>query len=217
MPTDQPTYAGISPQFVGDSTPSLYSYGPRPYVLTGALVQHFRQHFSDPFCIEEPSLRASLWKPDEATGIVIESITRWDPKAAMKRPAIVIRRGPVQFVRRGIGDLCMGFIVGDDGIDRYAAFMAGWHSIFCLGNEAGEAERLAAEVYREVLQFGPVLRGCLRLHRLGITELGEVHRLPQEAAGGYAAPVTIAYAYEESWEIVPQVPVLQGVSVEARP
>lgn len=213
MPTGQPSYSGISPQFVGDSVPNLVSHGLRPYVLTGFLVQHFRQHFADPSLIEEPSLRRQLWGPGDDAGIVVDSATLWDPARAMKRPAVLVKRGAARVTRLGIGDRCMGFVSYGDGYDYYLTFLVGSHVIFCLGSEAGEAERLSSEVYRELVQFGPIIREALCLHRFVITEIGELGRLPQEAAGGYVVPVTVAYAYEEFWRIEPQVPVLQGVSI----
>jgi hypothetical protein len=213
----QPEFTGADPQLALELVPNLCSYGLRPHVITGFLVQVFRQHFADRTNIEEPSLRDSLWKIQDPTGIVVESITRWDSNKANRRPAIVVKRGPASFLRLGIGDLCMGWI-HESGFDYYLSFMTGSHTLFCIGNEAGEAERLAAEVYREIVQFGPVLRHYLGLHRFVLAEVGQLYRLP-EATDGYAVPVSVAYAYEEFWRLEPHVPVLRrftlGTTLEA--
>lgn len=213
-----PTYDGTSPQSVFDAASSLCSTKMRAYYMTGVLVQVFRQLFSSPSGCEEPTLRDVAWAADASTGIAIESITRWLPGQDRKRPAIVIRRNACELASLGINDQLMGF-GQSDGVDYYAAMMSGGHTLFCLGDEAGEAERLAAEVYRTLAQFGPELRSSFQLTRFKLTGIDQLHTLSAgddgEATDGYAVPVNVAYSFEESWVLRPHAPILKRISLSS--
>jgi hypothetical protein len=196
-----------------DDPSSLCSLGLRPHLMTGYLVQLFRAHFVNRSSIEEPSLADWLWKATDPGGIVIESITRWDPRDAMVRPALVVKRNDWQVERLGIDDRHMGPIPAD-GYSYYTTFLRGSHTLFCLANEPAEAERLCAEVYRELIQFGPVIRQSLLLHRFVVAEVGAPARV-QEAAGSFVVPVSVAYFFEETWRVAPDAPVLKTISLQS--
>jgi hypothetical protein len=200
-------------QLAFEDTANLCSYGMRPHLMTGALVQLMRQHFADRQNIEEPSLRDYLWQSADAGNLSVESITRWHPAQSMGRPALVVKRNGWQVQRRGIDDRAMG-TTPLDGFDYYATFIMGSHTLFCICSEPAESERLCAEVYRELMQFGPVIRKYLDLHRFTVAEVGPLAKI-QEATGSYAVPVSVAYCFEEAWRIAPDTPVLKRISLTA--
>jgi hypothetical protein len=181
--------------------------------MTGLVVQLLRQHFSDGHNIGEPSLRGTLWRTTNPTGIVIESSTKWDPSKGGQLPAIVVKRNDYAFQRFGINDQLMGGY-GDDnsGAEWYTTFVIGSHTIFCLATEGAEAEVLGAETYFELLDFGPLFRRNFCLHRWVVQGVGAVHYLA-EAAGAYFVPVTISYAFEQVWKLRPDAPLLKKIGI----
>ncbi len=199
---------------LSDVTPdNLCSLGQRPYLMTGGLVQAMRQHFAARDLIADPVLKECVWTPEQDSGIVVESITRWLPDVSNRRPAIVVKRNDFSVLSLGINDELQGWYSAD-GNEYYTTFLRGSHTMFCLANEAGECERLGCEVYREFIQFGGVLRRYLQLLKFKVAECGQLSRL-EEAAGGYAVPVSVAYAFEESWIIQPNAPRLKRISLAA--
>jgi len=193
---------------------SLCSLGMRPQLMTGVLRQLLMQHFADKDNLEEQALRAAdadlhdfLWRADDTTGIVIDSVTRWDPGLVERRPAVILKRNSWQNVRMGIGDRHMG-MAGTNGQERYSTFMAGSHTLFCIATEGAETELLAAEVYRTLITFSPEILKSMQLHRFTVMEVSSLSKL-QEATDRYVAAVTVAYAHEESWQLNLHGPVLK--------
>lgn len=225
-PTNPPE---IEAQFPAGSTPekrlgtvsALCSYGMRPHVMTGFLRQLLMTHFSDPNNIEEPKIRRHVetlgtWKPaDQGTdsgGILIESITRWLPNTADKRPAILIKRNSWRWLRQGIGDL-----TGKNdytGESSYAGFWEGSHTLFCLAPSGVETEFLTTEVVKFLINFSPLIRDQMDLHKFIVSEVGGIGEV-QEVVQGYAVPVTVAYVAEEAWSLQPYAPRLKRIVFKA--
>lgn len=179
---------------------TLCDEGWRPYSLTKLLVSILRSHFSNANFIEDSNLKNYLWNSADTTGILIDPISRWRPTTTEKRPSIVIKRNSAKVIRQGINDkLMMG--IGPEGTkDYYATFLQGSHTIFCVAGESAETENLAAEVYRELIEFGPIIRKIMNLHKFIMTEIGELAIL-EEATENFVVPISLAYAFEEAWEI----------------
>ena len=205
-----------TPELRIEHVPSICSYGPRPRLMNGLFVQLLRQLFAAPDLLEEPALRGgsapAFWTADPLTsGISIELATTWKPSTSMARPALVIRRDPWQVQRQGIGDRLMGYGANSDGSESFATFITGSHTIFAIGNDDAP-EDIAAEVYRGMIEFGPVNWPQYQLHRFVVASIGSMGRL-QEAGDAYAVPITVAYAFEQSWRITRQAPYLQRVTI----
>ena len=196
-----------------DAFSSLCSLGPRPIVVTGFLRQWFIQHFSTANNIEHPELRSLLWTAMPDTPIDIESITRWKPSTTEKRPAIVIARNDWKVLRLGIDDRMMGYRSAD-GVEHYAAYYSGSHTLFCLSGKPMEAEILAAEVCREMIQFGPTVRKELDLMRFLVVGVGKLFEV-EEARENFAVPVTVAYSLEDRWRIIPHAPFLKKIQLSS--
>ena len=186
---------------------------PRPQLVTGVLVSWLRQHFSVAPNIEDPKLESTLWAADiKTTGIIVDSVYRWQPALTEHRPGVLIKRGPWKVLRLGIDDRKMG---GSDITSRqYVNAIQGSHTIFCISGAPAETEILAAEVYRELVQFGPLFRKTFGFLRFQVTDVGEVSIL-EEARENFVVPITIAYAADEAWEIVENAPPLKEIRLSA--
>jgi hypothetical protein len=188
---------------------SWCSIAPRPHLMTGFFREWFINHFSKAENIEAKELRGKLWKAIPSTDLVVESITQWRPDLTQKRLAIIIKRNDWQIQRVGIDDR----LQGSDNINgtvEYSTLISGSHTLFCLAGKGTEAEILAAEVYREMIQFGPVIRQEMGLQRFMVVSVGALFEL-EESKENYGVPVTVSYVTSESWQLVPQAPVLKRI------
>ncbi len=201
-----------NPQIDTTTYTSLCSLGWRPLLLTGFLVDWMRKHFSVGNVTEDPDLSNTLWKADDTSVILIESITRWKPSDTEKRPAVIIRRNDITNERQGIDDKLMGAFPRTNGPDSFTTYFKGSHTLFCITREGAEAEKLAAEVYRELVEFGKVYRDELRLIKLQLQSIGAIFKV-EECKETFAVPVTISYAFDESWTIIPRAPVLKRIDL----
>jgi hypothetical protein len=188
------------------------STGSRLRLLTGFIALWMREHFSLATAIEDPALQARVWKPTQDTGILIESISKWDPTTTGKRPAIIVKRNSQNILRQIIEDRLMPGMGPEATRGMYSSFRQGSHTVFCIGGESAETEILAEEVLRELMHFAVVLRHPLRLHKLLVTEVGELALL-EEADENFVVPITIAYAFEDSWEITNNAPLVTRVDL----
>ncbi len=172
----------------------------KPQALTALFTLLARQHFGDANNIEQQTLQNIIWKSDETTAIMIEAIGRWKPTLTEKRLAVIVKRNGQKVIRMGINDRMMAGLGPQSTREFYATYIQGSHTLFCLGKESAETEILAAEVYRDLLEFGPKIRELMCLHKFVCVEVGELALL-EESAEHFVVPVTIGYTYEECWEI----------------
>ena len=203
----------FQPQSYVDDPSHICSLGWRPLLMTGMLVQELRDHFSQSDRIDHTNLREYLWRVQtDRSKIVIESMTRWNPSLTSMRPAVLIRRNSWQTMRLGIGDKML--MQNDlDGWDRYSLLMCGSHTIFCLAREPGECETLATEVYRQLLEFGPILRDHLMLMKFIVTEIGQMAPVT-ESREHFGVPITVAYAHNQSWTVRKHTPRLESFAFD---
>ncbi len=226
-PNDDDIVGG--PGFPDDSLPenrvpkvsALCSYGMRPHVMTGFLRQLLMGHFADPQNIEEPRIRQLLeavggWQPEDngasPTGILIESITRWAPNTADKRPAILIKRNQWQWSSRVIGDKNVENLY--TGETSYSGFWEGSHTLFCLSQYGAEAEFLSTEVVKFLILFSPMIRQQMDFFKFYVAQVGGVGEV-QEVTEGYAVPVNVAYMAQETWATQPYAPRLKRIVFKA--
>jgi hypothetical protein len=125
------------------------------------------------------------------------------------RPAILIKRNAYRNVRVGILDR-----VGADeeGNDNFATLWVGSHTLFCIHGSGAGTEILATEAQQELTQFAPVITEMLGLHKFKVNEVGPVSEL-EEATENFVAPITIGWAYEETWSIAPEALKLSAISM----
>lgn len=226
---DEPNPPEVEELFPEDSVPenrvprvsSLCSYGMRPHVMTGLLRQLLLDHFADPENIEDGKVRRHLetlgaWQPIEnglnQPGISVESITRWNPNNADKRPAVLIKRNSWSWLRKNIGDRLEENLY--TGGVSYLGFWQGSHTLYCLAQNGAETEFLTTEVVKFLVRFSPLIVDQMNLMKFLVSEVGGIGEV-QEVIQGYAVPVTVSYVAEESWELQPYVPRLKRVVFKA--
>ena len=185
------------------------SIAPRPHLMTGFFREWFINHFVNADNIEAKELRGKLWRALPNTDIVIESISQWRPDLTQKRLAIIIKRNDWQVHRISIDDRLHDSI-SLTGVREHSTLISGSHTFFCLAGKGTEAEILAAEVYREMMQFGPVIRNELGLKKFVLVSVGSLFEL-EESKENYGVPVTVSYVADENWRIIQQAPVLKRI------
>lgn len=184
--------------------------GWRPLMIMGLLRDLLTTHFSAPLRIEEPDLRRLVWQEGVRTGILIESIHRWRGDLVEKRPAVIIKPNGRQNVRRGINNAA-----GADGQGRelFRTFWVGSHTLFCIHGSGASADILATEVQRELTQYEAIIARNLGLPMWQVTEVGAVAEV-EEARESFVIPVTVGWAYEESWRVEQEALKLRKIALD---
>lgn len=167
------------------------------------------RHFHTPDHIEEPDLRAALWQEGVSTGILVESVHRWRGELTEKRPAIIVKRNAYKSVRVLLNDF-MG--PTEEGNETYSTIWVGSHTLFCIHGTGASVEILATEVQRELTQFGPAIRQELGLKKFQVLEVGQIGEV-EEATENNIVPVTVGWAYDETWVLAPEARPLQGIAL----
>jgi hypothetical protein len=177
-----------------------------------------REHFSVCDNLEHKSLkdRCERATADGATctdgttnGFLIEDASVWDPTTTGHRPAVIIKRGDWQTIKKGINNFAG---LSPEGFDEHAKLARGTHTLFCISREGAETELLAAEVYRFLLHFGPVFRQYFDLILFEVMGFGGLSEL-QEASETFVVPITVAYGWIESWTLRLHTPKLKRIAL----
>jgi len=182
---------------------------PRRLLVSGILVQWMRTHFTDPANIENPFLHANLWTEDIATtAISIDTVFRYNAAMTEFRPGIFIKPGPWKIVRYGIDDRKM--VTTPQNVKQYNTMCQGSHTLFCIDTEPAAVEILSTEVYRELMEFGPVARKVFNFLRFVVSDIGEPAIL-EEAAEHFVVPVVVSYGAQDVWQICSECQELSGL------
>jgi hypothetical protein len=179
-------------------------------LVTGIFRLLLIEHFQRATNIENPDLQHLLYTTDEATLLWITDHTRWEPEKAGKRPAIVLQRGDWNHPKTATLGGQSGTTV--EGNKKYITSWVGSHQIRCAAPEGGEVELLAAEVYRFLMHYGPYMRHNLNWSRFQIKHVGGPQRMPEETIH-WSVPITVEYAWDESWVLVEAAPAMQNVTL----
>lgn len=176
---------------------SLCTTGWQPILLTGFMRDRLINHFASPLNIETPDLRHIVWQPGERTGILIESVHRWRQGLVEKRPAVIVKRNAYHSVRLAISDFS-----GKDkfGGKDYVVLWVGSHTLFCINRTGASVEILATEVQRYFTQFAQVFKEYLNFKSFSVVEVGAISEV-EEATESQVVPVTVGWAYEETWNL----------------
>ncbi len=199
---------------VADQAPSsICSLLPQEYLLTGYLRNILMQHFYAPATIETPDLRHLIWRDQDSTDILIESITAWTPEKTQRRPALIIKCNDQDYQPAGIGgDVRQGPASDILGNEHFVRLWVGSHTIFCISSDGAQAYLLATEVKRELSGFANEIAKAVDLLRFRVLKVGAIGEL-EESAEHFVVPLTVGYAYEERTIIRMQAPTLHAVSL----
>jgi len=182
----------------------------RPLLVTGVMRHLLIHHFSDASKIEEPDLRKHVWKDNTDTGILIESAHRFRPDLVEKRPAVLVKRNGYRNLRYAIADRVA---TDEQGFENYGTLWVGSHSLFCIHGSGASTELLTSEVQRELTQFSPVITQELGFHKFQVTEVGSISEL-EEATENFVVPITVGWAYEETWRVEPEAMPLSAIRLD---
>ena len=176
---------------------SLCERGWQPLLITGLLRDVLARHFTEETQIESPDLRQYLWREDERSGILIESVYRWRGDVVEKRPAILVKRNAYTILEYAINNF-IGITGRDTQVQEQGIFWVGSHSLFCLHGTGASVELLATEVQRFLTAFAQVFRKDLGLAKFAVTEVGAISEV-EEAREHYVVPITVGWAFQEKW------------------
>ncbi len=190
-----------------------------------------REHFSDVDNIEfakgnEPTqqLEDLIWnETNQTNSIQIKPVWEYTAQDLTKRPGIYTKRNKTTFERialdngmtTGMPRNAAGLVEESPG-EYHNLTVVGSHTLFCVGRTGAETELLGQEVSNHLAQFGPALRRALKLHRLQLTEVGEVSLL-DEFVEHFVVPVVIGYALPYSWRLIQVQPFLKKIGLSLEP
>ena len=202
---------------------SLCSTGLTPHILTGVILRLMTRHFSTAKGIQEPQLKGFIWNSDpRTTKILIEPVWRWMTQSLQLRPAIIVKRNalrPRQLAladaQSVIGEISSEKIPADRSEVAQIAF-AGSHTVFAISETAAQADLLGTEIALRLIQYQQAIQNDFGFNRFRVAEIGAVSKL-EEASQNFAVPITVAYAYVDSWAVWSESPFLKSITVEASP
>lgn len=185
-----------------------------PFRILGVARQWLIAHFCDVNNIVAEDLKPYVWKADETTGVLIETVGRWKPTLTEKRPGLILKRHEVNVLRQGVGaDRLMGAGGSAAPAEMYSNGLTGSLSVYCIAAEAGACEVLATETYQELMKFAPKVREKLDLLRVAVVGVGELAKL-EEARENFVIPVTLAFAFWDTTLITAEdVARMRGISL----
>ena len=190
---------------------SLETTGLGGYYMTGIFISLLRYFFGEAGQILYPELRDRIWKPDiKDTRILIESVSFWKPQDLQRRPALMVKRGQQNLLKKTIGEGQVQSILST--LDTFQEFWEGSHTVFALGRSEGEAELLADEVGLAISQFSPKLRPDFKLLRLRLLQYGDVSQL-EEDRQYYVVPLTFSYGYVRFWTLQSESPAMKTLQL----
>lgn len=194
----------------------LCEKGWQAQLITGFLRDLLIRQWTDSTNIIHPMLKKSLWSAENSTGILIETVHRYQPTLVGKRPAIMIKRNPMKNMKLGLLNKIHG---GGDfrqiekgAFERFATVFVGSHTLFCISRTSPGAEILATEVANQVMEFSPVISRDLNLRFFSVTDIDTIHELEEETEN-YVVPVNVGWMYEHSWELKRESLPLKTISL----
>ena len=209
-PTTEATSSSAWVQTDTDLASAVCELGWRPIFITGLIRDLLIRHFADPTNIEEKDLRHLVWKADERTGILVESVHRWRGELTEKRPAVVIKRNAYKSMRVALNDMTGKT---EKGFEQFTQLWIGSHTLFCIHGTGASTELLATEVQRELTEFSPIIRQYLGLHKFVVTEVGAISEV-EEATENFVVPINLGWTYDESWTLEPESLPLRRVPLD---
>ncbi|RKX21350.1 MAG: hypothetical protein DRP45_12430 [Candidatus Zixiibacteriota bacterium] len=202
---------------------SLCSTGLRPHILTGVILWLIRRHFLEERTIQHPDLKGYIWDPDpRVSKILIEPVWRWLTLRIQQRPGVVVKRNSLRPRQLALGDgqTVIGTpdassIPAGNGASAAVA-MTGSHTLFVIAGKEAQVELLGAEIVSRLIQYQQAIQKEFLFSRFRVAEIGAVSKL-EESTENFAIPISVAYAYVDSWSIWAEAPFLKRLIVEASP
>lgn len=186
-------------------------YAPIFTVIEGFVEGIVQSHFANAPRLKSPRLRKLIWSPEPATCILIELADSWAPETTGHRPAILIKRNALNSVKLAIGNQHQGRLVDRSGDPHFSKLWVGSLTVFCLSEHPTEADLIAGEVQEQLDCFAPlILRSSMQLKKYEVVEIG-TRTFLEEAHQRHVVPITLGYAYEQTWALRQHRPLLKGI------
>jgi len=167
--------------------------------ITGLLVRLLTSYFSNPENIKYNEIKQRVWKPGDDTGILIESVGRFRPELAEKRPAILVRPGEWKKIIQGL----QSELISTDTYQpnkRYILVIQGSHNIIVVSKNPAETEILSDEVFKflDLLKIvAPATTPIDFLRVLGISELKPL----AEQRTHYYSVIPLVYNISQTYNV----------------
>lgn len=195
----------------------LCENGWQPLLITGFLRDLLIRQWANPQNIISPELKQYVWREGKTSGILIESVFRYRPELAGKRPAVMIKRNTFKNMQTGFGGQIFGGGIAayeneKGAISRHATLFIGSHTLFCIHGTGASTEMLASEVTNHLTECLWPIRRHLGLRQFSVTEVGAIQEI-QESNENYVVPITVGWCYEHVWELREVSLPLQSVSL----
>ena len=167
--------------------------------VTGLFVRLLTDYFKNPDNIKYEELKGRVWTPGEDTGILIESIGRFRPELAEKRPAILVRPGEWKKVIQGLqGDM---IIEGPYQHERvYVLEVQGGHNIISVSKNPVETELLADEVFKFLDMLKAVLPAMTPIAFFRVVGISDLKALP-ESKTHFCCVIPVVYHVSQRYNI----------------
>lgn len=180
-------------------------------VIEGFVIDILRSYFAEATHIENEKLRKLIWSTSSTTGILIEPVDYWTPEMTAKRPALLVKRNAMNSLKTSIGNMRQGVVVDRAGDPHFSKTWVGSLTVFCICEHPREVDMLASAVQEQLDGFAPVILAAqMNLMKFEVVELG-ARSILEEAFQKLVIPVTLGFAYEQSWAVRQQRPLLKGV------
>lgn len=185
--------------------------GLSPYRIQGIMVQLMVMHWCRPELIYNPNLRDKVWTRDpRTTKIWITTVSRWDPRSQMIRPAIIVKRKPFSQNRISIGDKYTNLV---DHME-FAREVSGSHQFLCIGRSGPEAEDVAYEIEEYLTTFANLFVNEFGFVDFECKGLGELTPLEEDKTN-FVVPIEVTYKYVWKWKLVKVGPMWKTTELKA--
>lgn len=189
------------PQVISTFCARITDKGIGPLDVTGLLRGLLISFFSNPDNFKYESLKERVYREGEDTGITIESVGKFTPELASKRPAIFIRRGDWQTHHLGISSSkIFDEYQNYPALASYVHTCIGTHNIIVIGKTYAETEMIAEEVYRFLLGLQPFLANTAPFVSFRVRGLSEPKAL-KEGRDSFFVTIPLAYTISDKFTI----------------
>ena len=169
-----------------------------PLVVSGILVQLLRHYLNENSVDFKPPVDFQSEDYTRLDSLLITTHDSFDLETTQVRPAVVIRRGELQYERIAMNDMRKRSI--DGSAIGHVMWVTGSYVLLCIAKNAGVVERLAEEVSEVLIGFKQAIRQDFAFHRFDYRATGEVGLL-EESQEFKVIPCTVAIAFSESWDV----------------
>jgi len=167
--------------------------------VTGLIHRLLTSYFSNPDNIRNEALKDRVYRRDETTGILIESVGHFRPELAEKRPAILIRPGEWKTVDIGLQNQMINADVYQPTTE-YILIVEGTHNIITVSKNPAETEILADEVFKFLNVLRIVIPSVTPISLFRVLGISEPKAIPEQRTHFYCV-LPVRYQIQQIFTI----------------